>query len=100
VLDLLERLYNLRQVQPSLFRRSAYSIDRKGSKDANRFERLLKTCCPPAEALEYVKHHTTEWLEYPERFWIPQSSAASVLRLLSPQATLAGAYAALMRSDI
>ena len=100
VLGLLEQLYQLRSRRPSLFRRSVYSIDRKTSKDAVRYSKMLTNCLPPPEAIQYVQVHRAKWESCPEDFWRVQSCILLFGSGISPQAKIAGSYVAAMRSDI
>lgn len=99
VLDLVEQLYRLRRGQPALFRKSPYTIDRKGSRDDARRENLLQSCPPDATTLYFVSKNKATWEQDPTKFW--QIHVTTHSREPQPlvQDMIAGSYVAATRSD-
>lgn len=99
MLDLVEQLYKLRRKRPALFRKSLYTIDRKGSKDDARREKLLGSCVPDPATLQYVNGHKATWEQDPASFWHIYVTTVSCEQQFIVQAMIAGSYVAAMRSD-
>lgn len=100
MMDLLQQLYELRRARPALFRRSPYSIERKGAKETNRLKGLLQSCAPTVETVQFLQQHKEQWTQDAAEFWKARNFTLFTGRDLPPQAQMAFSYVAAMRSDL